>query len=135
MTKKFTRLSRSAEDYLEAIGHLCRENGRAQVSDVAAMLNVKKPSVTAAAQLLAEGGYITYRRYAPIELTEKGQQYADLVIRSHGILQRFLVEMGGLTPDRAETAACSMEHILSFEEIAAMGERIEQLCPGKEQLD
>ena len=46
----------------------------------------------------------------------------------------FLVEMGGLTPERAETAACSMEHILSFEEIAAMGERIEQLCPGKEQL-
>jgi hypothetical protein len=41
MSGKFTRLSRSAEDYLEAIGHLCRETGRAQVSDVATMLHVK----------------------------------------------------------------------------------------------
>ncbi len=128
MSQNFTRLSRSAEDYLEAIGHLCRENGRAQVSDVAAMLNVKKPSVTVAARQLAEGGFITYRRYAPIELTEKGKQYADLVIRSHSILRRFLVEVGGLTPERAESAACSMEHILSFEEIAAMGERMDQIC-------
>ena len=128
MSQNFTRLSRSAEDYLEAIGHLCRENGRAQVSDVAAMLNVKKPSVTVAARQLAEGRFITYRRYAPIELTEKGKQYADLVIRSHSILRRFLVEVGGLTPERAESAACSMDHILSFEEIAAMGERVEQIC-------
>ena len=127
MSPKLTRLSRSAEDYLEAIGHLCRENGKAQVSDVAAMLNVKKPSVTAAVHQLAEEGLITYRRYAPIELTEKGRKYADHVISSHSILQRFLVEIGGLTPERAETAACSMEHILTFEEIAAMGERIESL--------
>ena len=127
MSPKLTRLSRSAEDYLEAIGHLCRENGKAQVSDVAAMLNVKKPSVTAAVHQLAEEGLITYRRYAPIELTEKGRKYADQVISSHSILQRFLVEIGGLTPERAETAACSMEHILTFEEIAAMGERIESL--------
>ena len=77
MIPKFTRLSRSAEDYLEAIGHLCRENGKAQVSEVAAMLDVKKPSVTAAMHQLAEEGLITYRRYAPIELTEKGKQYAE----------------------------------------------------------
>ena len=132
MSTPFTRLSRSAEDYLEAIGHLCRENGKAQVSDVATMLKVKKPSVTAAVHQLAEEGLITYRRYAPLELTEKGKQYADRVIRSHRILQRFLVEIAGLAPERAEIAACNMEHILSFDEIDAMGLRLEQLTAGRE---
>lgn len=127
---RMTRLSRSAEDYLEAIGHLCRENGKAQVSEVATMLNVKKPSVTAAVHQLAEAGLITYRRYAPIELTEMGKQYADMVIRSHDILQQFLAEFAGLSQDRAETAACHMEHILTFEEIAAMGRKLEQIRAG-----
>lgn len=118
MTAPFARLSRSAEDYLEAIGHLCREKGRAQVSDVASMLNVKKPSVTAAVHQLAEEGLISYRRYAPIELTEKGRQYAERVIRAHRILQRFLINSAGLTPERADDVACHLEHLLSMEEIA-----------------
>ena len=124
MSSNVTRLSRSAEDYLEAIGHLCRENGRAQVSDVAAMLNVKKPSVTAAVHQLAAEGLITYKRYAPIELNDKGRQYADLVIRAHGILHRFLVESAGLAPERADEVACHMEHLLSIEEIESIGSRL-----------
>ena len=105
MSSNVTRLSRSAEDYLEAIGHLCRENGRAQVSDVAAMLNVKKPSVTAAVHQLAAEGLI-------------------LVIRAHGILHRFLVESAGLAPERADEVACHMEHLLSIEEIESIGSRL-----------
>ena len=124
MSSNVTRLSRSAEDYLEAIGHLCRENGRAQVSDVAAMLNVKKPSVTAAVHQLAAEGLITYKRYAPIELTEKGKQYADRVIRAHGILLRFLEESAGLSTSRADDVACHMEHLLSIEEIESIGSRL-----------
>lgn len=121
----FIRLSRSAEDYLEAIGHLCRENGKAQVSDVAAMLNVKKPSVTAAMQQLAQEGLITYRRYAPIELTQKGRQYAERVIHAHGILQRFLQEAAGLSTERADDVACHMEHLLTMEEIETLEKRIQ----------
>ena len=125
MSSNVTRLSRSAEDYLEAIGHLCRENGRAQVSDVAAMLNVKKPSVTAAVHQLAAEGLITYKRYAPIELTDKGRQYADLVFRALGILHRFLVEAAGLEPERADEVGCHMEHLLSMEEIERISERFD----------
>ena len=124
MKNQFTRLSRSAEDYLEAIGHLCREHGRAQVSDVAAMLDVKKPSVTAAVHQLAEEGLITYRRYAPIELTEKGRQYAERVIRSHSILQRFLEEAAHLSRERADEVACHMEHLLSMEEIESIESKL-----------
>lgn len=118
------RLSRSAEDYLEAIGHLCREHGQAQVSDVAAMLNVKKPSVTAAMRQLAEQGFIVYHPYSPAVLTNKGEEYAAQVINAHNILHRFMHEVAGLSEQRADAAACLIEHILTYEEIRAIGEKL-----------
>lgn len=118
------RLGRSAEDYLEAIGHLCLRNGSAQVSDIAQMLNVKKPSVTAAMRRLAELGLIDYHQYAPIQLTETGRQYADRVIHAHHILHRFMTEVAGLSPERAGEAACLIEHILTYEEIAGMAAKL-----------
>jgi len=111
------RLSRSAEDYLEAIGTLCKIHGQALVSDVAQMLNVKKPSVTAAVHQLAEAGYVDYKPYAPIILTEKGKLHAESVIRAHQTLMRFLREKAGLCPERADEVACLMEHHLTDDEI------------------
>jgi len=46
------------------------------------------------------------------------------VIYAHTILLRFMTEVAGLAPERADEAACSMEHILTYEEIAAMGARL-----------
>ncbi len=121
------RLSRSAEDYLEAVGNLCRESGCAQVSDIAARLGVRKPSVTAAMRQLASLGMVEYRQYAPIHLTEMGRHYANHVISAHGILRRFLIEAAGLTPQRADEAACQMEHVLTYEEIDAIARRLSPL--------
>ncbi len=118
------RLSRSAEDYLEAVGSLCRESGCAQVSDIAARLGVRKPSVTAAMRKLSTLGLVEYRPYAPILLTERGRSYADEVISSHGILRRFLIEAAGLSPERADEAACQMEHVLTYEEIDTIAHRL-----------
>lgn len=119
------RIGRSGEDYLEAIGHLCHKNGSALVSDIAQMLNVKKPSVTAAMRKLADLGLIEYHQYAPITLTAEGERYAERVIHAHTILLRFMTEMAGLAPERADEAACSMEHILTYDEISAMGTRLD----------
>lgn len=123
-TELSKRIGRSGEDYLEAIGHLCHKNGAAQVSDIAQMLGVKKPSVTAAMRKLADLGLIEYHQYAPITLTREGAGYAERVIYSHTILLRFMTEVAGLAPERADEAACNMEHILTYEEIAAMGKRL-----------
>lgn len=120
------RLSRSAEDYLEAIGLLCSKSpqGQAQVSEVAQMLNVKKPSVTAAMRQLSDEGLITYRPYAPIQLTDKGREYANSVINAHNVLHRFMIEAAGLSPKRAEAVGCLIEHILTYEEIKGIEERL-----------
>lgn len=121
-----TRLSRSAEDYLEAIGQLCAKNEQsvALVSEVAQLLNVKKPSVTAAVHQLAEEGLITYRPYAPIRLTDKGKAYADSVMNAHRVLHRFMIEAAGLSPERAEEVGCQIEHILTYAEIRVIEEKL-----------
>lgn len=124
MPDRQNRLSRSAEDYLEAIGRLCRKYGTAQVSEIANILGVKKPSVTAAMRQLAAEGLIEYRQYAPIRLTDAGREYADSVIRAHRIIRRFMREAAGLSPERADAAACIMEHILTYDEIRGIGRRL-----------
>lgn len=118
------KLTRSSEDYLEAIGNLCREKGAARVNDIAQLLNVKKPSVTAAVQRLAEQGLVVYRQYAPIELTQKGEEYAEQVIRAHGVLRRFMHEVAGLSREKANETACMLEHMLTPEEIRTLSERL-----------
>lgn len=119
MTDPTDRLSRSAEDYLEAIGHLCEEHGHAHVGDIAERLHVKKPSVTVAMRQLAAGGYVVYNQYAPVQLTESGWEYAKRVIAAHRALAIFL-QKAGLTPERADCAACEIEHILTSDEVACV---------------
>ncbi len=123
------RLSQSAEDYLEAIGTLCQKNGQAQVSDIAEMLHVKKPSVTVAIRQLHEQGLVDYRSYAPVTLTEKGKIYAEKVMQAHSILTHFLRIAADMCPERADAIACELEHCLTYEEIT----RIEELYPKDSQ--
>lgn len=118
------KLSSSAEDYLEAVGVLCARHGQAQVSDVAEMLNVKKPSVTVAMRSLADLGLITYKPYQPIQLTEEGKIYARKVMNAHGVLLRFMQEAAGLSAERATQAACEMEHVLTADEVKEIENRL-----------
>ena len=73
---------------------------------------------------LAEAGLIDYHQYAPIQLTEEGKQYAERVIVAHNILHRFMTEIAGLAPERADEAACLIEHILTYDEIAGMAAKL-----------
>ena len=118
------RLGRSAEDYLEAIGMLSKPDGSAQPRAIAEHLGVRMPSVTAALKKLAAEGLITYAPYAPVQLTDRGRAYAERVITAHRTLQRFMREAAGLSEERAEQAACQMEHFLTDEEIAAIARRL-----------
>ena len=118
------RLGRSAEDYLEAIGMLSKPDGSAQPRAIAEHLGVRMPSVTAALKKLAAEGLITYAPYAPVQLTDRGRAYAERVITAHRTLQRFMREAAGLSEERAEQAACQMEHFLTEEEIAAIARRL-----------
>ena len=106
------KLSENLEDYLEIISALSSGNGSARTTDIAAALNVKKPSVTAALNVLSEKGLVTYERYKPVMLTQEGQKLANKVMHKHRLLSNFFTEILGVSPADADEAACKMEHAL-----------------------
>jgi DtxR family Mn-dependent transcriptional regulator len=115
-------LTKSNEDYLEAIGLLVRERGIAQVRDIATVMNVKMPSVTSAVRQLAELGLVEYVQYAPVRLTKKGAKLADRIIQCHRTLHAFFRDILQLPDSRADEIACQVEHVMTQEEIERIAE-------------
>ena len=84
----------SAEDYLEQILMLLEKKGHARSVDIAAGLNVSKPSVSVAMKKLRENGYITMSPDGMISLTDKGYAIARKVYDRHQALTRYLIQIG-----------------------------------------
>ncbi len=106
------KLSASLEDYLEAVYRCSSKNGVARVSQIANDLGVGKSSVTAALKALAEKNYVNYDPYQFITLTEKGKLAASGIVRKHGILKKFLIDVLGIEEKQANENACKMEHVM-----------------------
>ena len=107
-------MTKSAEDYIEAIHVLIETTGRARVRDVATQLNVKMPSVVKAISELKKIALVTQEPYGDIGLTEKGRRCAALILSRHRVLKAFLEKLG-VSGKTADKDACLMEHILSAE--------------------
>ena len=116
-------LTKSLEDYLEAILLLEQEHRVARVKDIAHQLNVQMPSVTGALKSLKKKELIHYEKNSFIRLTEKGLTIAQSIYRRHEILLTFLEKILLLPHDKAEEAACKIEHTLD----SATAHRIERL--------
>ena len=109
-------MTKSLEDYIEAIYVLIRKEGAARVRDVAAELHVKMPSVVKAMAELKKLELVTQEPYSPINLTTKGERVARIVLNRHKLLRSFLMKLG-VSRRIADKDACLMEHILSAETI------------------
>lgn len=113
----------SAEDYLEQILMLLEQKGHARSVDIAAGLNVSKPSVSVAMKRLRENGYISMSSDSMISLTDKGYAIARKVYDRHRTLTKYLVQIG--VPEAiAAKDACRIEHDLSEESFAAIRAQI-----------
>ena len=121
------KLSASLEDYLEAIYHLSGGQEVARSKDIADSIGVSRASVTGALAGLAERGLVHYKPYGYATLTDKGRDVAGRVVRRHEILSRFFVDVLGIDPATAETAACKAEHTLGPEITARLMAFIEFL--------
>ena len=107
-------LGQSREDYLECLLML-EESGKIRSVDVAKMLNVSKPSVNKAMNVLKEYGYITQENYGDIHLTKDGRSLAERILKRHRTLQGFLKEILQVSDEQAEADACKIEHVISDE--------------------
>ncbi|MFZ5974528.1 MAG: metal-dependent transcriptional regulator [Bacillota bacterium] len=65
--------------------------------------------------VLRERGFITKKRYGPVELTEKGRKAAEAVRKRCDLLTDLMVRVLDVDTDTARTDACRMEHAVSDE--------------------
>lgn len=121
-------IQESAENYLEAILKLKREQGKVRSIDIVHAMNYSKPSISRAMRLLRENEYITMDKEGWIELLPKGERIAHEILERHELISQWLI-MLGVDPEIAVQDACKMEHDLSRETFEKLKEHIAQEHP------
>lgn len=110
--------NQSAEDYLECILLLSRENEFVHRVDVARRIGVSQPAVQKAIKILTAGGFVECDGMH-IYLTPGGAEYAERIYERHCTLREFLKRIGVNDAD-ADADACEMEHVISDATFAAI---------------
>jgi DtxR family Mn-dependent transcriptional regulator len=125
------RLGESAEDYLEAVLVLSRQQQPVRVRDIALAMAVTQPSVVTALAQLERRGLVEHERYGAVVLTEAGAAEAEAVYCRHQLLHRFLNEVLGVSKAVAERDACRLEHALSPETVRQLTRFVGRHRPGR----
>jgi DtxR family manganese transport transcriptional regulator len=108
------------EDYVELIADLIAATGEARATDLAERLGVTAATVANTLNRLKRDGLVEMRPYRSVFLTEAGASLATRSKERHGIVVRFLLLLG-VSQEIAEIDAEGLEHHLSEETLAAMG--------------
>ena len=66
------KLTSSMEDYLEMICRILQKNEVVRIRELAENLHVKPSSASKMVNNLKEAGYIEFKKYGYIEITQKG---------------------------------------------------------------
>jgi len=108
-------LTAPIQDYLKAIYELSTRHGSASTTALAERMGVAPASVTGMIQRLAaaDSPLVAYRKYQGVTLTPEGERAALKVIRSHRLLETYLVQMLGYGWDAVHEEACRLEHVIS----------------------
>ena len=115
----------SGEDYLEAILVLHKKMGMVRSVDVARHMEVSKPSVCHAVNILKDGGFLTMDEDHFLHLTDVGREVAEKIYKRHCFFTEQLIA-AGVDPRTAEADACRIEHIISDESFSRLKEAAEQ---------
>lgn len=103
-------LTSAMEDYLEMIARLAQQSEYVKVSHLSKMLHVKASSVTKMAQQLGQSGFIEYKKYGYIFLTDKGRDIGDYLLYRHEVIHRFLCVLNHSDNELEQTE--KIEHYL-----------------------
>lgn len=101
------------EDYLKAIFRLGEGDRLAQTTELAAYLEVSKPSVSGMIKRLAAEGLVEHLPRQGVRLTDAGLRATMRVVRRHRLLETFFVEVLGLDWSEVHEDAEILEHHLS----------------------
>ncbi len=104
----------SEEDYIKVIYHLGKnENGTVSTNAIADRMETKPSSVTDMVRKLSEKGFVNYKKYKGVSLTEIGTKTALTLVRKHRLWEVFLVEKLNFPWDEVHEVAEQLEHIKS----------------------
>lgn len=107
-------LTKSNEDYLEAIYLLELKQAPIRSVKIAEMLNVSKPAVNKAMSELQALGLVKKDSYADIIFTELGRELAQNTYKKHLAIRTFLLSIG-VSETTADIDCCKIEHVISDE--------------------
>jgi DtxR family Mn-dependent transcriptional regulator len=105
--------SLTEENYLKALFNISKENGEISVGELSKRLEIKMPTVTSMMKKLSEKKLVRYESYKPLQLTEKGEREAGLIIRKHRLTEMFLVDKMTIGWEDVHDIAEQIEHIQS----------------------
>jgi len=111
-------LTRSYEDYLEALFVLEKNGKNIRSVDVASYLGVSRPAVSKTINEIKTLGLLAQSRYKAITLTDEGRKVGESVFEKHTLIKKFLIHLG-VDEAIAEVDCCKMEHVASKETLAA----------------
>lgn len=108
-------VSEFTEEYLEALYTLSKRKEPIKTTEIAKALALSPASVTEMVQRLSEKGYLEYKKYYGVRLTEEGLKLATTMKRRHRLLERFLADILGIKGEKVHAEACRLEHAVSPE--------------------
>jgi DtxR family Mn-dependent transcriptional regulator len=103
-----------------------RELSGVRVTDIAAELGTRLPTVVRSIARLKEAGLLRQRQRGLVHLTVEGARLAAQLAHRHADVVTFLVEILGATPRTAEAEACLIEHGLSGDTAQRLHEFLER---------
>jgi len=124
-------LTPAQQDYLEAVLRLS-EAGQAdspagvRVTDIAAELACRLPTVVRSLARLRELGLIEQQERGRVHLSEQGRRLAGQLLHRHEDVVQLLSAVLGVPAAQAEAEACLIEHGLSAETAQRLHEFLER---------
>src|SRR5436853_5431886 len=82
--------------YLEAIHYMEAEGETVRSARLADWLGVSRPTVTVALRRMTRDRMVRLTGRKEIELTERGREVAEAIVRRHRIMERWLTDALGL---------------------------------------
>jgi DtxR family Mn-dependent transcriptional regulator len=100
------------EEYCEAVWELKEDDVDVIQARIAERLHVSRPAVSEMIKRMQSDGYVTLEGSA-INLTAKGYELAEQVVRRHRLAERLLTDILGLSWAEAHDEAGKWEHVIS----------------------
>lgn len=104
--------------------------------DIADALDLPQSTVATAVKRIADRGLVTHSKGMPVKTTDDGRDVARQKLRHHRLLEVWMAESLGMTPDDAHNEAVKLMLLASCELIKKIASRYDdpKVCPCGEDI-